>query len=98
MKHTICTAAGRVTVEPAESQGRRVVQVRVSNLPGLTALLLPALLIEPHEAALLAQAFDLVAEECAADPTSAAGVSAPEKAAAALAGTTWPAFPGERAA
>jgi hypothetical protein len=81
MKHVICTAAGRVTVEPVPALGRMAVKVGVSKLPGLPAILLPSLFIEPHEAQLLAQAFDMAAEECT--QRAPAGVTADEKAAAA---------------
>lgn len=89
MKHVICTAAGRVTVEPVPALGRmavRVLAVRVgfSLLPGVPEMLTFAQVIEPHEAQLLAQAFDMAAEECT--QAAPAGVTADEKAAAAGAG------------
>lgn len=75
MKHTICTAAGRVTIEPGMALGRPVVNIRVSHIPGLPSLILPALAIEAHEAMLLSEALDLAGDECS-QMIPAAGVSA----------------------
>lgn len=63
MIHTICTDAGRITIKPALQQGHQAVAVTVTNLPGLPWPILPTLHITPEHAQLLAQAFELAAEE-----------------------------------
>ena len=83
MKHTICTAAGRITIEPRNVLGRNVVAVRFSDVAGLMGILWPAVFIEPLQAALVSQALDLAAEECGAVQHQEADIAAALEAALA---------------
>lgn len=103
MKQTICTPTSRWSVAPSTLGGHAFVDVILKHASGAVL----GVTLSAAEAGLIAQAMDLAAEECAAQPdpryllgagdndTAPAGVTAPEKVAAAGAGMAWPAFPGE---
>jgi hypothetical protein len=77
MKHRIVTAAGRVNIEPSIQAGIPCVAVGFTNIPGIPFQILPTLFISPEHAQLLAQAFELAAEEATHLADNAARYQAP---------------------
>lgn len=93
MKHTICCPQGRITIwsELDQEHGPIVRATIAGPIPPVVDLHL-----HPDHADMVAQAFFLAVEECSAR-LKPAGASAPENAAAALAGMSIQLFPGAQA-